>query len=113
MSDIIPVDPDSDLDYFLSWASWLVDAATLASYTMIPADPDPLEVYNDQISVVDMEEDQGNGDTVTHPAGTVIHYWLRVTGAWTEGQVVPITFQITDTDGRRDDRTVRFRITER
>lgn len=86
-----PKDPDATLDYHLDWTDWLTDVSStiLTSVWVLPED-----IVEEGSTV------SGNKTTVIVSGGVV-------------GNRYQITNRITTANGLGDDRSIRFKISER
>ena len=83
-------DPDATLDWAFDWTSWLVDAETIVSHTILTDGT--------------VTEDSSSDD------GGVVTVWLS------GGEVrdnAEVTCRIVTDQGRTDDRTITVRVRER
>jgi hypothetical protein len=84
-------DPDALLDYHIDWTAWLA-GDTLAASVWMPEDPTRI--------------------TLTLPGMTATHTTIWA-GDGAAGDVIEATNSILTTEGRAEDRTIRFMITNR
>lgn len=83
------LDPDAVLDYQFNWVDWLDDDETITSHTVVPT------------AGIDVDSSTEDGGVVT----------VWVSGA--SGRYQRVTCRIITNQGRTDDRTIRFQVTDR
>lgn len=93
MPDYVIKDPDAVLDYRWEWSDWLDGSDGIASHEVI------LPVADGGL-VVDSSEHDATGITAWISGGQL-------------GADVWVTGRITTTEGRTDDRSLRFRVQDR
>ena len=94
MTDRFLKDPDATLDYQVDWTAWLEtgETITVSTWTVDPG-----------ITV-------GTGGQAPSHTGTAATIWLS---GGTVGTVYNATNEITTSDGRIDDRTIRITVIQR
>lgn len=84
-------DPDATLRHAVDWTSWLVDGETITAQQVF--------ALGDDLAI----------DQVTHSAGVVSY---RISGG-VAGYEYDVTCRVTTSQGRIDDRTVRYVVADR
>lgn len=79
-------DPDATKDYVMDWSDWLEDGDTIDSHEVI-------------VSGVELEQSSNTDETVTA--------WVS---GGTQGRFGYVTYRVTTTGGRVDDRTLLLEI---
>lgn len=85
-------DPDAVLDYKVDYSSWLADGETISTATVTV----DAGITKDSSSVTD--------------SNTSVTAWLS---GGTAGDNYKVTYHITTSDGREDDRTIVIKVLER
>ena len=106
----ITKDPDAVLDYAFDWAQWVCDDDTLADLST--SSTGSLVVESTQIE--SELATPGDPDAVP-PVEPVpaVHKTTAIVSGGTPGQTESVTFHVTTTQGRIDDRTMFFKVKER